>query len=68
MLNIEHYNHLMKYIGYADMSLDYMIEIDAVTNNEEVMRYVIDVQQNHEKIIDILTFLVVKKVEDNKSW
>ena len=26
MLTIEHYNNLMNYIGYAEMSLDYMIE------------------------------------------
>lgn len=65
MLTIEHYNHLMKYIGYADMSLDYMIEIDTVTNNEELMRFVIDIQKNHEEITDILDFLVVKPIYNN---
>lgn len=65
MLTIEHYNNLMNYIGYAEMSLDYMIEIDTVTNNEELMRFVIDIQKNHEEIIDILDFLVVKPVYNN---
>ncbi len=68
MLTIEHYNNLMNYIGYAEMSLDYMIEKETVNSDEELMRFVIDIQKNHEEITDILDFLVVKKVEDNNSW
>jgi hypothetical protein len=67
MLNIEPYNNLINHVGFAQMSLDNMLEIETVAKNEEVMRYVKHVQKNHEKIIDILTFLVVKKVEDNKQ-
>ena len=68
MLSIEHYNNLIKYIGYAAMSLDYIIERESVSKDEESMRFVLDVQKNHEKLTDILNFLVVKPISENSHF
>ena len=55
----------MKYIRYADMSLDFMIEDETVVRNPKLMRFVLDIQRNHEKVSDILDFLVVKPLYHN---
>jgi len=65
MLSIEHHNNLMSHIRNAQISLDYMIERETITNDEEVMRFVIDVQKNLESLEDIVEFLVVKNGINN---
>lgn len=68
MLSIEHYTNLMNHIRNAQISLDYMIERETVNNDEELMRYVIDVQKQLESIVDILNFLVVRNVRENPDF
>jgi hypothetical protein len=65
MLSIEHHNNLMSHIRNAQISLDYMIERETITNDEEVMRFVIDVQKHLESLEDIVEFLVVKNGINN---
>jgi hypothetical protein len=60
MLTIEHYNNLSSHVGIAQMSLDHMLERETITTDEELMRFVIDVQRQLEAIVDIIEFLVVK--------
>jgi hypothetical protein len=42
-----------------------MIEDETVVRNPKLMRFVLDIQRNHEKVSDILDFLVVKPLYHN---
>lgn len=55
----------MSHIGNIHISLDYMLERETITNDEEVMRFVIDVQKHLEALEDIVEFLVVKNGINN---
>lgn len=45
-----------------------MLERETITNDEEVMRFVIDVQKHLEALEDILDFLVVRNVRENPDF
>ena len=66
MLTIEHYNKLLSHIEYAHMNLNSIITKKCVVNDVEAMDLIIGVEDHLVVMQDILDFLVVKKVEDNK--
>ena len=66
MINVEHYNNLLNHIEYAHMKLDSIMTKKCVVNDAEVTDLIIGYKEHLKEIKDILDFLVVKNISNNK--
>ncbi len=66
MLTIEQYHNLSNLIKYAHMKLDSIMTRKCVVNDAEVTDLIIGVEEHLREIQDILDFLVVNIITNNK--
>jgi hypothetical protein len=66
MLSIEHYDNLMNHVASALGKLESIMKKECVVNDVEVMDLVIGSKEDLVVLQDILNFLLVKKIDNNK--